>query len=133
MAPTRIWHIANPRSANNLDLPRTTPSAAIMVPLADPDLTKLRARLDVLTETDAIVKVLRYQTEALQRSGDFDQYFIHLASVLEEYNLGQHASHVGATECTSFWQRVLTAQLAMRRRAKLVEKLKSAWPEEILH
>jgi hypothetical protein len=114
------------------DSPRTTPLAATAISLADPDLTELRARLHVSTKTDAIAEILRYQTEALQYSGDLDTHLIRLASVLEEYHYGQHASDVGKTECISFWQRGLTAQFAMRRRAKLVKRLESVWPGEIL-
>lgn len=132
MAPTQMHRIAAHRSSNDLDSPRTTPLAAVTILLADPDWTELRARLDVSTETDAITEILRHQTEALRYSGDLDSYLMRLASVLEEYHYGQHASHVGETECVSFWRRVLTAQLAMRRKAKSVTRLESAWPGKVL-
>jgi len=118
MAPPQIQRIAAPSSASIPDRLQTKSSTAMSSPLADPNLTQLRARLDVSTETEASAVFLQYQVEALRHPGNVDQYLVRLASIFEEYGFGP--------------QKDLAAHSAKRRRAKLVKRLKSAWPEEIV-
>lgn len=99
---------------------------------ADLDLSKLRERLPLLSQAEAVKEVLRYQSEALDGLESKEDRVIRLAQILEECNYGEKASCVADhTVNINFWSKAMTARASLEKKRNSAEKIQIAFPREI--
>jgi hypothetical protein len=94
-------------------------------------LSQLRARLLELDETAGTAEVLRYQSQALNFGEHLDGHLIRLAQIFEECKYGQNTILARHTICTNFWDRVIAAQAALKKKENFTERINLVFPTQI--
>lgn len=110
----------------------TLPYQAPKSVTADLVLSKLRERLPMLSQAEAVEEILRHQSEALDGLELKEDHVIRLAQILEECNYGEKAPCVAGLPLNSnFWRKAINARATWEKKRSLAETTQAAFPSNV--